>query len=126
MTHMKRFSTAEIWNIDQFVHLLGMWNENSVRADVNALMELISEYNPDVVVDFWNLGACIAARASHKPLITVIQADEHPQSRGFIWWKEPPPDLPTPVPAINTILAELQLKPISKTGELFIGDCWRP
>ena len=66
--------------------------------------------------------ACIAARASHKPLITVIQADVHPQSRGFIWWKEPPRDLPTPVAVINTILAELQLKPISKTGELFVGD----
>jgi hypothetical protein len=96
--------------------------ENNVRAHVNALMELISEYEPDAVVDFYSPSACIAARASHKPLITVIQADFHPQSRGFIWWKKPPPDIPTPAPAINTILAELQLKPISKVGELFIGD----
>lgn len=122
LRYVTRHSTAEVWNLDHFVNLLGMWNENFVRADVNAMMDLIFEYNPDAVVDFWNIGACIAARASHKPLITVIQADAHPQSRGFIWWKEPPPDLPTPVAAINTILGELQLKPILKTGELFIGD----
>jgi len=119
---MRRFGTAETWNVDHGAYYMGMGIENFVRADVNALMELISEYEPDAVVDFCNPSACIAARASHKPLVTVIQADFHPQSRGFIWWKEPPPDLPTPVPAINTILAELQLKPISKTEELLIGD----
>jgi MGT family glycosyltransferase len=46
----------------------------------------------------------------------------HPQSRGFIWWKEPPPDLPTPVASIKTVLAELQLKPITTAGELSVGD----
>jgi UDP:flavonoid glycosyltransferase YjiC (YdhE family) len=122
LRYVTRHSTAEVWNIDHFMCLLGMWNENFVRADVNALMELIFEYNPDAVVDFWNIGACIAARASHKRLITVIQVDVHPESRGFIWWKEPSSDIPTPVAAINKILTELQLKPILKTGELFIGD----
>jgi len=119
---MEQHSTAEIWNADQFMYLLGMWNENYVRADVHTWMEVINEYKPDVVVDLWNPGACIAARACHKPLITVIQADMHPESRGFIWWKEPPPDLPTPVPTINKILAELQLKPIRKTADLLVGE----
>ena len=122
MRYGKRYSTAEFWNADHMVCLAGWWNEEFVRVDVNALMELIREYKPDAVVDFSNISACVATRASHKPLITVIQADAHPQSRGFIWWREPPPDVPTPVAAINTILAELQLKPISKTGELFLGD----
>jgi MGT family glycosyltransferase len=119
---MMHSSSAEIWNIDQFMFLFGMWNESATRAIVNALVEVINDHEPDVVVDFWNPGACIAARASQKPLITVIQADVHPQSRGFIWWKDPPADLPTPVPAINSILAEHQLKSVEKTGELFIGD----
>lgn len=120
--NIRQFGTAEIWNIDHLMYMAGMGIENSVRADVNALMELISEYEPDAVVDFCNPSACIAARASHKPLITVIQADWHPQSRGHIWWKEPPPDLPNPVPATNTIMAELHLKPISKVAELLVGD----
>ena len=122
MRHAMRFSTAEFWNVDHGVFVTGMANENFLRVDVKAMMELIREYNPDAVVDFSNISACIAARASHKPLITVIQADFHPQSSGLIWWKEPPPDLPTAVPGINTVLAELQLKPISNAGELCIGD----
>ena len=105
-----------------------MGNENYVRAEVNARMELIREYEPDAVVDFWNPGACIAARASHKPLITVIQADFHPQSRGFMWWKEPPPDLPTPVPAINTILGGTPIETDPQNGRAFSRrehpGCW--
>ena len=116
-----RLSTAEYWSVDHMASGV-MGNENYVRADVNAWMELIREYDPDAVVDFSNMSACIATRASHKPLITVIQADFHPQSRGFMWWKEPPPNIPTSVPAINKVLTELQLKPISKTEELNIGN----
>jgi hypothetical protein len=101
---------------------MGMGNDDLVRADVNALIESIRAYEPDAVVDFWNMGACMAARACHKRLITVIQADMHPESRGFIWWKKPSAAIPTPVAAINRILAEFQLQPILKTGELFIGD----
>jgi UDP:flavonoid glycosyltransferase YjiC (YdhE family) len=64
----------------------------------------------------------IAAKKCHKPLITVIQADLHPQNNGFIWWKQPISGIPTPVSAINKILAEYQLQPINKTDELLIGD----
>ena len=101
---------------------VGMGNENYVRAEVNAWVELIREYDPDAVVDFTNMGACIAARAIRNPLITVIQADFHPESGGFMWWKEPPRDLPTAVPTLNKVLAEFQLKPIRKAGEFFVGD----
>jgi MGT family glycosyltransferase len=119
---LRSFSTPEIWNIDHAMYSWGMGDENFIRSTVDTLTELMNEHDPDAVVDFWNPSACIAARAVHKPLITVIQADMHPQSRGFIWWREPPADLPTPIAVINTILAEHQLKPINKAGELFIGD----
>ena len=114
---MSRASTAEIWNIDHFMHLLGMWDEEFVRVNVDAMMEVMGAYEPDVIVDFWNPFACIAARTSHKPLITIIQSDMHPQSPGFIWWKKPPAELcPSPVPAINRVLAEHHLAPIEKAG----------
>jgi UDP:flavonoid glycosyltransferase YjiC (YdhE family) len=74
-------------------------------------------------VDFCNPFACIAARAIHKPLITVIQADMHPQSQGFIWWKKAPSELHhSPVPSTNRILAEYELPQIQNMGELLIGD----
>lgn len=119
--HIKQFETPEIWNIDQFMHLL-IANEKYVRVEVHDLIDVIEEHEPDAVVDFWNVSACIAARATRKRLITVIQADMHPQSKGFMWWKQAPADVPTPTPIINKVLAELCLKPVAKTAELLVGD----
>jgi UDP:flavonoid glycosyltransferase YjiC (YdhE family) len=119
---MMRSGTAEIWNLDQFMYLLGMRFEKYIRAYVGAMIGLIDETRPDVIVDFWNPIACIAAKIKRKPLVTVIQADLHPLSDGFIWWKQPPPDLPTPVRAVNMILSEYGIKAIQKTGELLTGD----
>ena len=120
---LSQASTAKIWDVDHFMYLFGMWNEAFVQANVEALMDIFNAYKPDVIVDFWNPFACIAARASNKPLITVIQADIHPQSQGFIWWEQTPPKpYPSPVPATNTVLAKYQLPQIQKMGELLIGD----
>ena len=119
--HIKRFETPEIWNIDQFMYLL-IANENYARVEVHDLIDVIDEHQPDAVVDFWNVSACIAARATRKRLITVIQADMHPESKGFMWWREAPADVPTPTPTINKVLAELRLKPVGKTAELLVGD----
>lgn len=115
-------TTSEIWNIDHFSAVVGMLNKNFVRTICLSLMEMIEVLEIDVVVDFWNPMACIAARALQKPLVTVIQADQHPGSQGFIWWKEAPPDIPSPVPIINEVLSEYSIKPINNTGELCVGD----
>ena len=114
--------TPEVWDMDHFAAVIGMLNENFVRSSCDAFVMLMREYEPDVVVDFWNPFACVAARVVQKPLVTVIQADMHPASRGFIWWKEPPLDTPTPLPIVNKILAEYNLHPISKMAELCVGD----
>jgi UDP:flavonoid glycosyltransferase YjiC (YdhE family) len=99
-----------------------MLNKNLVRASSEALMGLIEDRQADAVVDFCNPFACIAAKALRKPLITIIQADMHPASRGFIWWKPPPAHLPTPAPVLNSVLAAYDLCPISKTEALLLGD----
>lgn len=78
-------STAEVWNMGQAGAQMGMLNKGFVYANCQAFIQMIAECGADVVVDFWNPFAVIAARASHKPLVTVIQADAHPLSRGFIW-----------------------------------------
>jgi MGT family glycosyltransferase len=120
---MSRNSTAEIWNIDHFMYLFGMWNERFIRVNVDALVELIGAYKPDAILDFLNPFACIAAKVIKKKLITVIQSDMHPQSQGLIWWKKPPMEPPpSPVPATNRALANYNLAPIEKIGELLIGD----
>jgi UDP:flavonoid glycosyltransferase YjiC (YdhE family) len=114
--------TAEIWNADHAGAMVGMLNERLVRALCDALGELMVDYRADVVVDFWNPFACVAAKARRKPLVAVMQANAHPEGGGLIWWKEPPADLPTPVPALNRVLAGYGLAPIRKTEELCVGD----
>ncbi|UCD24137.1 MAG: hypothetical protein JSW51_14100 [Gemmatimonadota bacterium] len=114
--------TAEVWNTDHAFAMAGMKNANFVRANCGAMMDLIADFAADVVVDFWNPFACIAARAAGKPLVTVIQADAHPSNNGFIWWKDKPDGLPTALPAINKVLSGYGLQPLSKTEELNVGD----
>ncbi len=114
--------TSEVWSVDHLAALAGMCSENFVRSECAALSQLISDCGVDVVVDSLHPVACMAARVTHRPLITLLQADMHPDSKGFVWWKEPPPDLPTPTPVLNKILAEHKLSPICKTEELFAGD----
>jgi UDP:flavonoid glycosyltransferase YjiC (YdhE family) len=114
--------TSEIWNTDHACAMLGMLSEGFVRAHCEAMRSLMLEYAADVVVDFSNPFACLAGRALGTPLVTVIQGDAHPAGRGFIWWKEPPADLPTPVPVLNKVLAGYDLPPISRSEDLGVGD----
>ncbi len=115
-------ATAEIWNMDHAAAMVGMMNENFVRANCEAYTKLIVDSDADFVVDFWNPFACIAARALAKPLITVIQADAHPANEGLIWWKKAPKDLPTALPSINKVLAGYGLETIAEVEELNVGD----
>jgi UDP:flavonoid glycosyltransferase YjiC (YdhE family) len=115
-------STAEIWNTDHAAAIAGMMNRNFVRANCEAYKKLIINYNPDFIIDFWNPFACIAARILKKPLITVIQADGHPNNNGLIWWKDPPKNLPTALPTINKVITDYGINKLSKLEELNIGD----
>jgi UDP:flavonoid glycosyltransferase YjiC (YdhE family) len=108
--------------MDQAGALMGMLNEGFVRANVGSLKELIATSEADVVVDYWNPFAVIAARAARKPLVTVIQSDAHPNSNGFIWWKRPPENLPSPLAIVNRVLAHHALPSIQKLEELSVGD----
>ena len=100
----------------------GMLSDNFIRSECAALVQLMNEYGADIVVDSWHPVACMAARVLKKPLVTILQADMHPANHGFIWWKEQPPDLPSPTPVLNKILAEYGLDPILKTEDLLVGD----
>jgi MGT family glycosyltransferase len=115
-------ATPETWNMDHAAAQMGMLNEGFVRANCAALKALMAECEADVVVDFWNPFAVMAARAGQRPVVTVIQADAHPASRGFIWWKTPPADVPTALPVVNKVLADYGLPPLRQFAELSVGD----
>jgi MGT family glycosyltransferase len=114
--------TAEVWNMDHAGATMGMLNEGFVRANCQAFSDVIERSRADVLVDFWNPFAVIAARAVGVPVVTVIQADAHPRSAGFLWWKQTPPDLPTPVPAVNSVLDSYGLARVARLADLSVGD----
>jgi len=115
-------STSEIWDMDHLWAVTVALNEGFLRSSCDVLMKLMKDYKVDVVIDSFNLWAGISARALGKPLGTLIQADMHPASRGFVWWKERTQDIPTPVPVVNKVLGEYGLDPVSSTAEFNVGD----
>jgi len=115
-------ASDDVWSMDHAGAMMGMLDAGFVRASCRALLEVVHRFDPDVVVDFWNPFAAVAARVAGKPLVTVIQADAHPLSRGFVWWKAPPAAPPSPVPVVNRVLAELGLPRIGRLEELSLGD----
>jgi UDP:flavonoid glycosyltransferase YjiC (YdhE family) len=114
--------TANVWSMDHAAAMTGMLNANFVKANCEALIKLVRQFRPGIIVDFWNPYACMVARVMKIPLITVIQADEHPMAKGFIWWKPRPEKVPTAVPAINRVLAAFGVHRITKIEDLNIGD----
>lgn len=110
------------WDVDHAAAQMGLGNPGFVRACALATERLMDDVDPDVVVDFWNPFAEIAARANHRPLVGVIQADAHPASDGFRWWEERPESVPTPVAAVNRVLARLGVEEVASVAELALGD----
>ena len=115
-------NTREVWNFDHTAALIGMLKAGFVRANCAALKNTITDSAADVVVDFSNPFAVIAARALQRPLVTVIQGNFHPESGGYIWWKQPPSNFPTCVPTVNKVLAAYGLPPVHALEELCLGD----
>ncbi len=62
--------SADIWDADHAGAIMGMLDEGFVRANVEAYSSVIKTFDPDVVVDFWNPFAAIAARRLGKKLAT--------------------------------------------------------
>jgi UDP:flavonoid glycosyltransferase YjiC (YdhE family) len=114
--------TKEVWDADHFAALLRMGNRRFVEGLSTALAKLIKSWGADVVVDAWNPWACIGARMAERPLASILQADMHPDSPGFIWWKDRPPGIPTPAPVVNEVLSQHGLAPVTKVAQLLVGD----
>jgi hypothetical protein len=54
--------SSDIWDADHAGAMMGMLNEGFVRANIDAYGSVVETFDPDVVVDFWNPFAVIAAR----------------------------------------------------------------
>lgn len=114
---------AEVWNANLFAADRGFLDVDYVRAVAQDYIYVMQAYDPDVIVDTWGFPSSLAAKILHVPLVSITQADLHPDGSGFIWWRQPPADLPDPVPVVNTVLQEFGLPPLKyKMEELLMGD----
>lgn len=115
-------SANAAWDVEQM--FAGLYaEENFVRGATEVHLDLLREAAPDVVVDSFNLLACLAARVLKLPLVTVLQGNFHPASRGFLWWeRERPAGLPSAAGFINKIAAEHGVPPVDRCVELMAGD----
>lgn len=115
--------SAEIWNGNQGSSYMGFLDVDYVRALAQDFSKMMNHYDPDIVVDTWGLPACLAAKVLKIPLVTITQADNHPDGKGYIWWRQTPLNLPNPVPIVNEILEEHGVPLLKeKIEELLMGD----
>lgn len=113
---------SEAWDVDHFFG--GVYtSEEYVRAALPVYLDLLRDYAPDVVVDSFDPLACLAARILKIPLVTVLQGNFHPASRGFKWWEsERPAGLSSGTAHVNRVIGEYGLAPLERCIDVMAGD----
>ncbi len=110
------------WDVEEFFAALYL-DQESTRGETAVYLDLIRDYDPDVVVDSFGLLTCLAARVLGVPLVTVLQGNIHPASDGFVWWKKDrPAGLPSAAAVINKAAAEYGIVPVERCVDLLAGD----
>jgi MGT family glycosyltransferase len=110
------------WDGEEFFAAL-YFDEESTRGETAVYVDLIRDYDPDVVVDSFGLLTCLAARVLAVPLVTVLQGNIHPASDGFLWWKKDrPAGLPSAAAVINKVAAEYGIAAVERCVDLLAGN----
>ncbi len=115
-------AVSAAWDVE---HMFGAIyrDRGYVRDATAAYVDVIRGYAPDVVVDSFDLLACLAARVCKRPLVTVLQGNFHPASKGFLWWEDHrPEELPSATPFVNAELTDSGLGRVERCVELLAGD----
>lgn len=113
---------SEAWDVEHFFG--GIYtSEEYVRAALPVYLDLLRDYAPDAVVDSFDPLPCLAARILNIPLVTVLQGNFHPASRGFKWWEsERPNGLSSGTVYVNKVIADYGLAPLGRCTEVLSGD----
>ncbi|MBV8356921.1 MAG: glycosyltransferase family 1 protein [Deltaproteobacteria bacterium] len=123
LPRLASIGTSRVWDADCLFANIGMLDESFTRMMTALHIDVIRDYDPDIVVDSFSPFACLAARICRKPLVTVLQGDFHPASRGFIWWEESrPSDLPDPAAVFSRVATGFGCNPVARVVDVFAGD----
>jgi MGT family glycosyltransferase len=119
---MDLVQVGSAWDVEEFFAAVYL-DEECARAETAVYVDLIREYDPDVVVDSFGLLTCLAARVLDVPTVTVLQGNIHPAGDGFLWWKKDrPAGLPSAASRINRIAAEYGIAPVERCADLLAGN----
>jgi len=119
---MDLVQVGSAWDVEEFFAAIHL-DEESTRGETAVYLDLIRDYDPDVVVDSFGLLTCLAARVLAVPLVTVLQSNIHPASDGFLWWKKDrPAGLPSAAAIINKVAAEYGILPVERCADLLAGN----
>jgi UDP:flavonoid glycosyltransferase YjiC (YdhE family) len=113
---------SSAWDVEHMLAIMYADDEYA-RADTDYHLDLVRDFDPDVVVDSFGLPTCLAARILRIPLASVLQGNFHPASDGFPWWKgERPAGLPSAVTAINKVAEAHGIAPVARCVDMLAGD----
>jgi MGT family glycosyltransferase len=119
---MDLVQVGSAWDVEEFFAAVYL-DEECTRGETAVYVDLIRDYDPDVVVDSFGLLTCLAARVLAVPLVTVLQGNIHPASDGFLWWKKDRPDgLPSAARMINKVAAEYGIAPVERCADFLAGN----
>jgi UDP:flavonoid glycosyltransferase YjiC (YdhE family) len=113
---------SQAWDVEHFFG--GLYrSEEHVRQALAVKLDLVREFAPDAIVDSFDPLQCVAARILKVPLVTVLQGNFHPASRGFKWWeKDRPAGLLSGTKHVNDAIAEYGLAPFERCTDVMAGD----
>jgi len=119
---MDLVQVGSAWDVEEFFAAVYL-DEEATRGETAVYVDVIRDYDPDVVVDSFGLLTCLAARVLAVPLVTVLQGNIHPASDGFLWWKKDrPAGLPSAAVVINKVAAEYGIAPVERCADLLAGN----
>ena len=110
------------WDVE---HMFGalFGDEEFVRGATAMHVDLMRDFDPDVVVDSFGLFSCLAAGILKVPLASVLQGNFHPASDGFLWWKgDRPAALPSAAAIVNKVAGEYGVAAVRRCVDLLAGD----
>ncbi len=103
-------------NLTDYVELVGLGNPVFVQESVNAEVEAISIFKPDIVFCDFNLTAPIATQICGLPLASTAQSPFHPKFAAPLF--KSPKEPKRWIQPFNRILQSRSIKPIQALEEL--------
>lgn len=95
-----------------------------IFAAIAEAVHAVKTFRPDVLVGDMSLLTWLIGKKTGIPVVQIIQAIVHPESRGVIWWEDVPKGIQSPDirPVFASVLKRLNLPDISRAEDLLQGD----